>query len=93
MADHLETKQSEPMAVEVADQTEPLSSPPSHNSDAGKIADSPPSPPVEEAEGSKMVDSEQPVHRVLGGGKRTHPLFLIFPLKCLFFFFFFFYKS
>ncbi|XP_023514697.1 reticulon-like protein B1 [Cucurbita pepo subsp. pepo] len=69
MADHLETKQSEPMAVEVADQTEPLSSPPSHNSDAGKIADSPPSPPVEEAEGSKMVDSEQPVHRVLGGGK------------------------
>ncbi|XP_023000269.1 reticulon-like protein B1 [Cucurbita maxima] len=69
MAHHLETKESEPMAVEVADQTEPLSSPPSHNSDAGKIADSPPSPPVEEAQGSKMVDSEQPVHRVLGGGK------------------------
>ncbi|CAK9328812.1 unnamed protein product [Citrullus colocynthis] len=54
----------EPKAVEIADNnTEPLPSPPSSNSD--KVDASPPLPP----EGSEMLGKKQAVHRVLGAGK------------------------
>lgn len=90
MADSSETVQ--PKAVEIADDNinndqHPITPSPPPSSNFNKMDHSLPlSPEDETAESSQMLEKKQPVHRVLGAGKRTANPSLCFSNSCIFFF-------